>query len=129
MRAMPYRPDALFWPARSNGSRRLDFSRNIDCGSVLQYYMRPLLPELGLPPKMRWHDLRHTYASLMLAAAIPPTSSAGGWFTSPSSQRTRSTRTWLAGFSLSSSVMHITPAERRSAGSSCRSRYAAAGMV
>jgi integrase len=65
-------PDALFWPARSNGSRRLDYSRNIDCGSVLQYYMRPLLPELGLPPKMRWHDLRHTYASLMLAAGIPP---------------------------------------------------------
>jgi integrase len=65
-------PDALFWPARSNGSRRLDFSRNIDCGSVLQYYMRPLLQELGLPPKMRWHDLRHTYASLMLAAGIPP---------------------------------------------------------
>ena len=29
--------------------------------------MRPLLPELGLPPKMRWHDLRHTSASLMLA--------------------------------------------------------------
>ena len=25
-------PDALFWPARSNGSRRLDWSRNIDCG-------------------------------------------------------------------------------------------------
>ncbi|MFJ3392311.1 site-specific integrase [Leifsonia aquatica] len=65
-------PDALFWPARSNGSRRLDFSRNVDCGSVLQYYMRPLLPGLGLPPKMRWHDLRHTYASLMLAAGIPP---------------------------------------------------------
>ncbi len=65
-------PDALFWPARSNGSRRLDFYRNVDCGSVLQYYMRPLLPGLGLPPKMRWHDLRHTYASLMLAAGIPP---------------------------------------------------------
>lgn len=65
-------PDALFRPARSNGSRRLDFSRNVDCGSVLQYYMRPLLPDLGLPAKMRWHDLRHTYASLMLAAGIPP---------------------------------------------------------
>ena len=65
-------PYALFWPARSNGSRRLDFSRNVDCGSVLHYYMRPLLQGLGLPPKMRWHDLRHTYASLMLAAGIPP---------------------------------------------------------
>jgi hypothetical protein len=30
-------PDALLWPARSNGSRRLDFTRNIDCGSVLHY--------------------------------------------------------------------------------------------
>jgi hypothetical protein len=34
--------------------------------------MRPLLPQLGLPPKMRWHDLRHTDASLVLAAGIPP---------------------------------------------------------
>jgi integrase len=34
--------------------------------------MRRLLPELGLPPKVRWHDLRHTYASPMLAAGIPP---------------------------------------------------------
>lgn len=65
-------PDALFWPARANGSRRLDFSRNIDCGSVLQYYMRPKLAGLGLPPKMRWHDLRHTYASLMLSWDFSP---------------------------------------------------------
>lgn len=65
-------PEALFWPARSNGSRRLDYTGNIDCGSVLRYYMRPLLADIGLPPKMRWHDLRHTYASLMLAAGIPP---------------------------------------------------------
>jgi integrase len=65
-------PDALFWPARSNGSRRLDYSRNIDCGSVLHYYMRPHLVGLGLPPKMRWHDLRHTYASLMLAKNFSP---------------------------------------------------------
>ena len=50
----------------------MDFTRNIDCGSVLQYYMRPRLPELGLPPKMRGQDLRHTCASLMLAAGIPP---------------------------------------------------------
>lgn len=34
--------------------------------------MRPQLTGLGLPPKMRWHDLRHTYTSLMLAAGIPP---------------------------------------------------------
>ena len=65
-------PNALFWPARANGSRRLDFTRNVDCGAVLRYCVRPLLPGLNLPPKMRWHDLRHTYASLMLAAAIQP---------------------------------------------------------
>lgn len=64
--------NALFWIAPSNGFRRLDFTRNIDCGSVSQYYMRPRLDGLGLPPKMRWHDLRHIYASLMLAAGIPP---------------------------------------------------------
>lgn len=86
-------PDALCWPARRNGSRRLDFSRNIDCGSVLQYYMRPLLPDLGLPPKMRWHDLRHTYASLMLAAGIQPYKLSRWMGTPLSSQRTRSMAT------------------------------------
>jgi len=38
----------------------------------LQHYLRPLLPELALPPRMRWHDLRHTYDGVMLTARIPP---------------------------------------------------------
>lgn len=65
-------PEALFWPARANGSRRLDCSRNVDCGHLLQYCVRPRLAALGIPTRLRCHDLHHTYASLMLAAGIPP---------------------------------------------------------
>ena len=65
-------PDALFWPARSNGSRRLDWSRNIDCGGVRAYYLVPAAQQAGVVQHMRFHDLRHTYASLMLAAGFKP---------------------------------------------------------
>lgn len=65
-------PDALFWPARSNGSRRLDWSRNIDCGGVRAYYLVPAAKRAGVVLHMRFHDLRHTYASLMLAAGFKP---------------------------------------------------------
>jgi integrase len=64
--------DALFFPARSNGSRRLDYSRPIDTGGVRTYYMLPAVKRLGIAAHMRFHDLRHTYASLMLAAGFPP---------------------------------------------------------
>ncbi|SBN62773.1 Site-specific recombinase XerD [Curtobacterium sp. 9128] len=64
--------DALFWPARSNGSRRLDWSRNIDCGGVRAYYLVPAAQRAGVVQHMRFHDLRHTYASLMLAAGFKP---------------------------------------------------------
>jgi hypothetical protein len=42
-------PDALFWPARANGSRRLDYTRNIDCGSRMSRSARPssVLGECG----------------------------------------------------------------------------------
>jgi integrase len=65
-------PDALFWPARSNGSRRLDWSRNIDCGGVRAHYLVPAAQRAGVVQHMRFHDLRHTYASLMLAAGFKP---------------------------------------------------------
>lgn len=60
-------PDALFWPGRTHGSHAVDWSRPLDTGSFLRNYMRPALDRVGLP-QMRLHDLRHTYASLMLAA-------------------------------------------------------------
>jgi integrase len=62
--------DALLWPARSNGSRRLDYTRPIDCGGVRGYYLVPTAKRLGVADHMRFHDLRHTYASLMLAAGF-----------------------------------------------------------
>jgi integrase len=65
-------PDALFWPARSNGSRRLDWSRNIDCGGVRACYLVPAAQRVGVVQYMRFHDLRHTYASLMLAPGFEP---------------------------------------------------------
>lgn len=64
-------PDALFWPARENGSRRLDYGRPIDVGGVRRYYLRSATAALGMP-QMRFHDLRHTYASLMFAAGFKP---------------------------------------------------------
>lgn len=65
-------PDALLWPARSKGSRRLDYTRPIDCGGVRSYYLVPAAARLGIAEHMRFHDLRHTYASLMLAARFEP---------------------------------------------------------
>lgn len=65
-------PDALFWPARSNGSRRLDWTRPIDTGGVRGYYLVPAAKRLGIAEHMRFHDLRHTYASMMFAAGFKP---------------------------------------------------------
>lgn len=62
-------PDALFWPGRTLGPHTVDWSRPPDTGSFLRTYMRPALEHVGLP-RMRLHDLRHTYASLMLAAGF-----------------------------------------------------------
>lgn len=62
-------PDALFWPARENGSRRLDWTRPMDLGAVRRYYLVPAAERVGLP-RMRLHDLRHTFASLTLAAGF-----------------------------------------------------------
>lgn len=64
-------PDALLWPGRVSGSHLVTFDRVLDTGSMLRYYLRPAVADEGLPP-MRLHDLRHTYASLMLAAGFPP---------------------------------------------------------
>ena len=64
-------PEALFWPGRANGSRWLDWTRPVDVGGVLRYYLRPALTRAKLT-RMRFHDLRHTYASLMFAAGFKP---------------------------------------------------------
>ena len=36
------------------------------------YYLVPAAKRLGVAQHMRFHDLRHTYASLMLAAGFEP---------------------------------------------------------
>jgi integrase len=64
-------PDALFWPGRHVGSNRLDYSRVIDMGSFRRNYLQTVLTNAELPP-MRFHDLRHTAASLWLAAGFKP---------------------------------------------------------
>lgn len=57
--------DALFWPGRTVGSHAVDWSRVFDVASFRRNYLRPALRRLGMA-EMRFHDLRHTYASLML---------------------------------------------------------------
>jgi integrase len=39
--------------------------------AVLYQYLRPLLSKAGLPAKMKFHDLRHVCASLLLANGVP----------------------------------------------------------
>ncbi len=77
---MPQNGDRIFRGARDDGSGGI-----LSHGSYTNLVWRPTLERLGLYPKkdpdtgkrvngkrkMRWHDLRHTYASLMLAFGRP----------------------------------------------------------
>lgn len=64
-------PEALFWPGRAPGSRETDHNRVLDGSTFLRNYFNPAVEGAGLP-KMRIHDLRHTAASIWLAAGFPP---------------------------------------------------------
>ncbi|MDH6237892.1 tyrosine-type recombinase/integrase [Cryobacterium sp. CG_9.6] len=64
-------PGALFWPGRAVGTHAVDFERVLDVGSFRRNYFRYALRAVGLP-EMRVHDLRHTAASLWLAAGFKP---------------------------------------------------------
>jgi integrase len=64
-------PDALFWPARAYSTHIADWSRPCHVGSIRKNAIAHLVESLGMPP-MRFHDLRHTYASLMFAAGFKP---------------------------------------------------------
>lgn len=64
-------PDALFWPGRTPGSHRLDYGCVWDLASFRRNYFKPALARAELPA-IRVHDLRHTAASLWLAAGFPP---------------------------------------------------------
>jgi integrase len=64
-------PDAALWPGRRPGSSALDYERRLDYDSFYRWYYRPALARTGLPAA-RFHDLRHTAATMWLAAGIPP---------------------------------------------------------
>ena len=44
----------------------------LEAQNVINRYFKPLLRRAGLPD-IRWHDLRHTYATLLLARGTHPT--------------------------------------------------------
>ena len=45
----------------------------VDGNSILKYWFRPALTVCGLDEATRWHDLRHTGISIMLAHGVPVT--------------------------------------------------------
>ena len=65
-------PQAGLWPGRKPGTHAVDFNRQLDPTNFLRWYFRPALAEHSLPKNFRLHDLRHTAASLWLAAGIEP---------------------------------------------------------
>ncbi|MCJ1686209.1 site-specific integrase [Rathayibacter sp. VKM Ac-2927] len=67
----PGDPNALFFPGNTR-SRALDWTQPLDLGRVRQYHLVPAARRLDIAEQMRFHDLRHTYASLMLAAGFKP---------------------------------------------------------
>lgn len=64
-------PNALFWPGRTPGSREADFDRVLDGSTFGRNHFKPAVARAKLL-KMRIHDLRHTAASLWLAAGFRP---------------------------------------------------------
>jgi len=56
----------------------------LDPRNVVNRHFKPILKRAG-PPDIRWHDLRHTYATLLLARGThksssgPPVALAHNW--------------------------------------------------
>jgi integrase len=63
-------PDATLWPGRKPGTHVVDYDRRLDPTNFLRWYFRPALKAEGLAEDFRLHDLRHTAASLWLAAGF-----------------------------------------------------------
>lgn len=64
--------DALFWPGRHPRTHGLDYMRPVNTGSFLRHVLRPAAVRAKLPATIRFHDLRHTYASVMFATGFKP---------------------------------------------------------
>jgi integrase len=50
----------------------LDWVKPLRHGPFYQLVYRPAVTRAGLPPALKFHSLRHTYASLCVAAGITP---------------------------------------------------------
>lgn len=74
-------PEAPLCPGRVPGGngdvRLLDYDRQFDVSSVIRYYFKPPLAQLGITG-VRWHDLRHFYASVCAAGTARRMRHAGG---------------------------------------------------
>ncbi|MGR0318086.1 site-specific integrase [Agromyces sp. ZXT2-3] len=67
--------DAMLWPGRRRGGHgqsrgALDYSLQFNHDNLYRKHFLPALAELGIPA-VRWHDLRHFYASACAAGGIP----------------------------------------------------------
>jgi integrase len=67
-------PNAPLWPGRVRGGHgesksALEYQRPFDHQSFYRYYFKPALQRAGLPA-IRFHDVRHSYASIMAAAGV-----------------------------------------------------------
>ncbi|MFD5625280.1 tyrosine-type recombinase/integrase [Streptomyces sp. NPDC127072] len=67
-------PHAPLWPGSKNTGKGgvPDWSHTFDINNFCKRYFRPIVRSgvAGLPTALRWHDLRHTYASLLSAAGV-----------------------------------------------------------
>jgi integrase len=62
--ALPLDPDGFVFP-NSQG-------KPIGHASFMQHHFKPALARAGLPDTIRFHDLRHTHASLLIAMGAHP---------------------------------------------------------
>ena len=70
-------PAAPLWPAirltgRRQGAITPDWAQPLRHTTFYRCVFRPAVARAGLPPALTFHALRHTYASLCVAAGIPP---------------------------------------------------------
>ena len=67
-------PGAALWPGSRNTGKggAVDWNRTFDINNFCKRYFRPGVRAgiAGVPAALRWHDLRHTYASLLSAAGV-----------------------------------------------------------
>ena len=64
---------AWLGPRKRNADQpNVDWANPLRHSNFYQSVYRPAVVRAGLPPGLKFHALRHTYASLCVAAGIPP---------------------------------------------------------